>query len=275
MTIENKPASNWEMASLGMIRAALFFPGDHLGDRTKVECQLHTEKTSVNAIKDLWKSQGLKGLFSGSRANFIRRTARETYFWPVMNEINYRWKKILPEKINKKLITDLATGNSMALVHSVMLPFERLFIEKAAYGGYLPFLRKMMNSKSSMAYEGFQATFLRHSFVWNLFFLLDHGSNVIIKKIDSDKAHPHLSELGRAFMTSTSMVCIGYPVEFLRNRILLEPNVVSNGTLRGVKQLFQRYKWKKLYSGAPVMFVHNYIQTFCYQMLIDKINGKA
>lgn len=275
MNVENNSPSHWEMMLLGFARGAIPFPIEHFLERLKVESQAHPEKTTRQAVTDLWSSQGFKGLYAGSRANFIRRTARELYHWPVMLTINRRWKNIIPEKFNKEnLATNIATGNTMALVHaSVTLPFERLLIEKTTNEGYRPFFRKMMANRL-MIYEGFQATWIRHCIVWDLFFVSSHASTMLFKKLNPNDVHPYLNYLAKSIMTSTLVVGVGYPLEFLRNRILMEPKIVSQGTFKGFTTLFHRYKWTKLYSGAPIMLFHNFIQTLIIQKLIDIINRK-
>lgn len=276
MGIENKHSSYLEMAVLGFARGAITFPLEHVFERMKLASQAHPKKTTKQAIKDLWQSQGLKGLYAGSRANFFRRTIREIYHWPVMLFINKIWKRIIPEKWNNDhLVTNIATGNSMAFVHaSVTLPFERLLIEKTTNKGYLPFIKNMIGIRRFIIYEGFQATLIRHSLVWDLFYISSYASNNAFKKIDRGNFYPNLSFVGRSILTSTLVVGIGYPLEFLRNRILMEPEILSNGTLNGIKSLFHRYKGMKLYSGAPIMFLHNTIQTLFIQTLIDRINKK-
>ncbi len=277
MSIEGKASTSyWEMATLGFARAAIPFPLEHALERMKLESQKHPEKTTRQAVINLWLSQGVKGLYTGSIANFARKTMRETYHWPFMLYVNRIWKNLIPEQLNNdNLATNIATGNSMALVHaSITLPLERLVIERITKGSYRAFLQEMIRTKHFTIYEGFNATWIRHSFVWNLFFVASHMNARAIKTIDPDNSHPYLSYVGRSLLTSCFVVSVGYPVEFLRNRILMEPEVLSNGTINGIKTLFHRYKWTKLYSGAQVMLLHNCIQTFIIQALIDKMNEK-
>jgi hypothetical protein len=276
MNTENNQPSYLEMAVRGFARAVVPFPIEHPLERMKLESQAHPEKTTEQAVKHLWRSQGFKGLYAGSRATFLRRTIRETYHWPVMLLINRFWKHIIPEKINKdNLATNIVTGNSMALVQAcVTLPFERLLIEKTTKEGYLPFLKKMKDTKRLIVYEGFQATLIRHSIVWNLFFIASHVSTTFLKKINPKNSYPILSYVGQTVFISTFVVGVGYPLEYLRNRILMEPEILVNGTLKGYTSLFHRYKWAMLYRGAPVMLVHNFIQTLIIQKLIDRINSK-
>ncbi len=277
MSIENKPKqpSHLEMAALGFLRGAAPFPLEHVLERMKLAAQTRTDLSATEAVKRLWQSQGIRGLYAGSRANFLRRTLRETYHWPAMLSLNHLWKGVIPEHWNRDhLITNVATGYSMAFVQaSVILPFERLLIEKTSKGGYLPLLKRAIHSRGIL-YEGFQATWLRHSYVWNLFFVSSHTSQKVVQRWDPAQVHPYLSYVVRSMITSSLVVGLGYPMEFLRNRILMEPEILAKGTLRGVHILFHRYKWKNLYSGAPVMALHNLLQTMILQKLIDKINLK-
>lgn len=276
MSVENNQTSYWEMATLGVIRGVIPFPLEHVLERLKLESQTHPEKTTQKSVKDLWTSTGVKGLFSGSRANFIRRTVREAYHWPVMLSLNRIWKRVIPKELNKdNLSSNIATGYSMALVHAgITLPLERLFIEMATKKGYRPILEKMRRERQLFVYQGFQATWLRHSLVWNLFFIANHVSTHAFKALDPRNSHPYLSYLGISMLTSNIVVGVGYPIEFLRNRILMEPEILKKGTLNAMKTLFHRYKWINLYSGAPVVTIHNFIQTLIIQTLFDKINRK-
>ncbi len=276
MNIDNNPTSYREMMALGFARGAIPFPLEHILERLRLEAQANPEKTTKQAVTNLWNSQGIKGLYSGSRANFFRRTTRETFHWPVMLSINRIWKNIIPEKLNKdNLATNIATGNSMALVQaSCILPFERLLIEKTTNEGYLPFLNRMKNTRRLILYEGFQATLIRHSIIWDLFFISSYTSNIAFKKLNPDNSHPLLNYIGKSVLTSILVVGAGYPLEFLRNRILMEPKILFNGTLNGFITLFHRFKWKKLYSGAPIMLLHNFFHTLVIQTFIDRINKK-
>lgn len=277
MSVEGKSKAGYlEMAILGSSRAAGTFFADQAFDRMKVECQRYPEKTTQKAVSELFLSQGVKGFYSGALANFTRRIVRETYHWPAMLYINRIWKDTIPTQWNNKnLTTNLATGNSMALVHAgFTLPFERLLIERIKNGSYRPFLKQSADSKYLLAYEGFNTTWIRHSFVWNLFFLFNHLSTAAINTIDPENTHPYLNYVGRSLLTSQCVVAVGYPAEFIQKRILMEPEILSKGTFNAIRTLFYRYKWAKLYSGAPVMFLHNSIQTLFIQMLIDKMNGK-
>lgn len=277
MSIESKASTSyWEMAALGFARAAFPFPLEHALERMKLESQKNPGKTTRQAIINLWLSQRLRGLYAGSIANFSRRITRETYHWPFMLYVNRIWKGLIPEQLNAgNLATNIATGNSMALVHaSITLPLERLVIERITKGSYKAFLQGMIRTKRLTIYEGFNATWMRHSFVWNLFFVASHLNTMAFKTIDPDNSRPYLNYVGKSLLTSSCVVGIGYPVEFLRNRILMEPEVLSNGTINGIRTLFHRYKWTKLYSGVQVMLLHNCIQTLIIQALIDKMNKK-
>ena len=88
MSVENKPLNYTQMILFGVVRGAGTFPVEHVLDRLKIESQVHTEKTTGQAIKDLWKLSGFKGLYSGSSVNFTRRIVRESYHWPILLSIN-------------------------------------------------------------------------------------------------------------------------------------------------------------------------------------------
>ncbi len=280
MRVEGQQSVCLDFAAL-MVQRSVVFPVEHILERVKLESQKHPEKASKVSIKELWQLKGIKGLYEGSVANFTKRFVKDLYQLPLTFALNKFWKGHLPEKYNKdNLGANLLTGFSVAtfVQSGITLPIERVFIEKTTKEGYNSFFKKLENEgalkRISILYEGYQATLLRHSFVWTTFFLSNHAASHLIKRVDSKDQHPSMSWFARGFFTGTTVVAAGYPLEFLRNRILMEPEVLSKGTINAVKTLCKRYGLKVLYSGSPIMLIHNCIQTFFLQTFFDKMNKK-
>jgi hypothetical protein len=273
-------AGDYEYVKLFLLRN-MIFSVEHVLERIKIEAQKHPNQSSITSIKDLWKLKGLKGYNEGLLANGTRRLAKESYQMPLTIKINKFWKQHFPEEYNKdNLPTNLLTGLSVAsLVQTgLTLPIDRLLIEKTAKEGYLPFLRRLkfegVLKGVPVLYEGCQVTLIRHSFVWTTFFLSNNASTHLVKKLDSENRFSNLSWLARALLTSTMVVTIAYPLELLRNRVLMEPELLDKGNFKAITTLCNRYGLRNMYRGAPIVFFHNNIQVIFMQALYDRMNKK-
>jgi len=280
LSVASAPSKDQEYVKLFVFRN-MFFPVDHLLERAKIEAQKHPEKSSITSLKNLWQQKGLKGFSEGSMAGGARRFFKESYQMPLTIVLNKFWKKHFPQEYNKdNLGTNLLTGLSVsALVQTgLTLPIDRILIEKTAKDGYLSFFRKLkvagVLKGVPILYEGCQVTVIRHSYVWTTFFLSNHASSNLVKKADFDKKFPNMSWLVRALLTSTTVVSIGYPLEFLRNRILMEPELLAKGTANAVTTLYRRYGLRNMYSGSAIVFLHSNIQALFIQTFYDRMNGK-
>ncbi len=280
MSTVSGQSTNQEFTKQFFLRT-MFFPVEHILERAKLEAQKHPEKPSITSIKNLWQLKGLKGFYEGSVANCTRRFVKEAYQMPLTIALNKFWKKHCPEEFNKdNLGTNLLTGLSVAaLVQTgLTLPVDRILIEKTTKEGYLPFFRKLkmqgILKGIPVLYEAAQVTVIRHSFVWTTFFLSNHASSSLIKKVDSKNKYPNMSWIARALLTSTTVVGIGYPLEFLRNPILMELELLSKGTSHAVITLYRRYGLRNMYSGSAIVLLHNNIQVLFIQNFYDRMNKK-
>lgn len=278
MSIDNQYPEFRELSWLVAVRTT-FFPLEHILERLKVESQKHSKKKSYDAARDLWKVKGIKGLFEGGVANFSRRITRDAYQWPLTILINRFWKAHFPERYNRdNLATNLLTGLTTAtfVQAGIALPAERLFIEKAAKEGYAPFFKKLKHIGTLKAvatlYQGYQVTLIRHGLVWTPLFLSDSLCNRIIKIVDAGNAHPYLCTIGKTVVTSSAVVGIGCPFDFIRSRVLMKPELVSQGNIKAIKILYNQCGLKQFYSGASILWLHNCIKVFFLQTLFKYLN---
>lgn len=256
-----------------------FFPVEHVFERLKLESQKNPYQSTTQSIKEVWKLKGFKGLFAGSFANASKRVLKDSYQLPVTIFFNQFWRKILPEKYNPNhLGSNILTGLSVAGVvqTGVTLPLERIFIEQVVKEGYRPFFNELKKrgiiEATKTLYQGYQITLIRQSFGWTTFFTFNHLSALFVVKIDKKNNHPNICWLSRGIITSGMVVSLMYPLEFFKNRILIEPQIVSKGTLNGVTALCRSYTLSQIYRGAPIAFAHTCIQILFLQTLFDKIN---
>jgi hypothetical protein len=279
MSVETSSV-NQELAKLFVLRN-MSFPLEHVFERTKLEAQKHPTDPAVVSVRNLWQQKGIKGFVEGSLANCTRRFTKELYQMPLTVFLNKFWKQHFPVKYNKdNLGTNLLTGFSVATIvqTGLTLPLDRVVIEKTTKEGYLPFFKKLKNhgviKSISILYEGAQVTLMRHSLVWTNFFLANHFSIRLLKKIDPENQSPNLSRLAKVLLTSTGVVSTIYPIEFIRNRVLMNPEVLKEGTVNAIKTIYGRYGLRNMYRGVGIIWIHNNIQTLFYQALYEQMNKK-
>jgi len=279
MSIENS-SKNQELVKFFVFRNMLF-PLEHTFERIKLEAQKHPTNSTSSSVKNLWEQKGAKGFVEGSLANSTRRFIKESYQMPLTVLLNKFWKRHFPEEYNKdNLGTNILTGLSVAsfVQTGLTLPMDRMLVEKTTKDGYRPFLNKLkiqgIIKGIPILYEGAQVTLARHSLVWTTFFLANHSASSLLKKVNPENQSPNLSKLVKGLLTSTIVVSAIYPLEFIRNRILMEPEILKEGTVNAIKTIYRRYGFRNSYRGVGVVWVHNNFQTLYQQALYNQINTK-
>lgn len=256
-------------------------PVEQIFLRLKIEAQANPQKSAVSSVVDLIRSKGIKGPFEGSAINIAWRASKEIYQRPLQTAITRFYRGVIPDNINKDhFVSNLLAGVTFACVvqTAIGLPLERLFIERTVNGSYKSYFEtlkgKSFFNKTANLYTGGQATLIRHSIVWSLFNTFQYASKQLTDKIDPKNQYPNLMFTTSVFLTSTGVVGVGYPLEFLRNRILMEPEILKNGTIKAIQKLALRYGFRHLYTGAAIVWVHNCIQTTYMKAYQDMINNR-
>ena len=201
---------NWERTSQLLISAAIGvsrtiggLPLEHPLDtiRTRWQANPTYSRNALEVVREIYKSKGLLGFYSGAIPNTTRRAVKQTYRWPMMLFFpSFYRDRLLPSPIQQryprlpKILTGLSIANFEILVIN---PLERLkvwLMTSPERISLLEFFRQRLNTGDVVRelYRGTSAVFYRQNVSWVTFLYVDELTKTKFREYKQNQDLTHL-----------------------------------------------------------------------------------
>lgn len=171
-------------AAIGVSRTIGGLPLEHPLDtiRTRWQANPANSSSAFQVARDIYKSKGALGFYSGAIPNTTRRAVKQTYRWPMMLFFpNFYKDRVLSDRIQKqyprlpKILTGLSIANFEILVIN---PLERLkvwLMTSPTRISLLEFFHRRADARDAIRelYRGTSAVFYRQNVSWVTFLYTD------------------------------------------------------------------------------------------------------
>lgn len=181
----------WLASSLlGIGRTIFWLPIEHPFDTMRVQWQTNPKlKNEYEVVNKIISEKGLKGLYSGYLASWIKQIVKSSYRFPMMAILPRIWGNFLgTEYFSNKHKMKLITSISIAVVEAFIIsPIERLQVfimtSKDNKGNYKDFLEMMKGKRRAEIFKGFSTYFTRQLVAWTAFLQSDVFVKAKIRKL--------------------------------------------------------------------------------------------
>lgn len=171
-------------AIIGVSRTVGGLPLEHPLDtiRTRWQANPTNSNSTLQVVREIYKSKGFLGFYSGAIPNTTRRAIKQTYRWPMMLFFpNFYRNHVLSKHIQTqyprlpKILTGLSIANFEILVIN---PLERLkvwLMTSPTRVSLLDFFRQQKNGPDIVRelFRGTSAVFYRQNISWVTFLYTD------------------------------------------------------------------------------------------------------
>jgi hypothetical protein len=171
-------------AAIGASRTIGGLPLEHPLDTIRTRWQANPARSgnALEVAREIYKSKGFLGFYSGAIPNTTRRAVKQTYRWPMMLFFpNFYRNHVLSDRIQQryprlpKILTGLSIANFEILVIN---PLERLkvwLMTSPNRISLLEFFRQRVNYRdiTRELYRGTSAVFYRQNVSWVTFLYAD------------------------------------------------------------------------------------------------------
>ena len=108
---------------MGVGRAIIGFPIEHPFDLIKVRHQAQmnlqgSQLNEVSLVKEVWKTEGITGFYSGFMANTFRAAIKSSYRYPMMMFFPNFYGAFIQDKYQNKLISGFTIATLECLIIS-------------------------------------------------------------------------------------------------------------------------------------------------------------
>lgn len=193
-------------AVIGVSRTIGGLPLEHPLDtiRTRWQANPAYSQNALQVAREIYKSKGFLGFYSGAIPNTTRRAIKQTYRWPMMLFFpNFYRDHVLLDSIQKnyprlpKILTGLSIANFEILVIN---PLERLkvwLMTSPKRISLLEFFRQRVNSSEIVRelYRGTSAVFYRQNVSWVTFLYTDELTKAKFREYKQTQDLSHIDLL--------------------------------------------------------------------------------
>lgn len=260
---------------LGAMRSTAGFVLEHPLELVKITAQAQPKDSSWEVTKKIVKEKGIFGLSNTVLTNFPRRLLREVVRWPVIGYTHEKLIKQFPNTFTREgTNSKLVTGLSVALFDSlVILPLEQLMAyrvkEKERYSSF--FKKRFIQEGMPSLYRGFGINLIRQGVVWATLMGINNEAKKRFDLFDKDKVHPYLRQGVTSVLIALGLIIWGLPVDFVKARIQMEPNLQKMKLSSVVQTLIRQHGFSAFYAGALPVFIHTVFHATLGGYILDAI----
>lgn len=262
-------------AILGLKRALMGFPAEHFLELVKISAQGNPYTRTSKIVSSIYQEKGVLGFTNTGLTNLPRRVLRETARWPV---IDYTHRKLIhtyPHLFTQDGVSSkIATAAGVVFFDTaVLLPLEQLMSyrikEKQPYRTF--YKDRFAKDGIFSLYKSYKVNILRQGIVWGSFMPLNHLVKKKFDAIDQAHAHPYLRQGTTSITIATLATIVGLPVDFVKVRIQMDPNLQKMGIIQAIQTLFKECGARGFYAGREPVFLHAVLQATLKGIVADSI----
>jgi hypothetical protein len=279
-----------ESSYLGARQMIIVFLLGHPLDLAKTKSQSNPSKVySVNILKQLVLTDGIRGCYRGGSMNFSRLVLKEAYRSPLRGFIKQFYESTLPARFNSQFpdAKNVFTGLTMAMTDTfVLCPLERIKVwimtteqgQSASLSRYFrPDNSTLKSFRFTDLFCGLSVSFYRSAISWVSFLVIEENiRKLILAKRGNLNDTPTLSEqvlIGTLCGVLNSIITL--PLDAVKTRIQMRSVGETSEQLRIVqtfKYLVRTHGVRGLYAGFQYKLPHYIIVAILTSGNIQRID---
>lgn len=190
-----------ESSYIGVSLVTFTFLSNHPFDYLKTYRQANVTNNMSNKtlVSKIYSLHGIRGFYTGGKANFLRALLKEAYRNPVRGIIKSFYAESIPKSIQRKFpeIRNVATGVSMASFDTFILcPLERIkvWVMTTEKNKKIVSYFKENNFSMGNLFKGIKISFVRSAASWISYLVIEEDIRKYVTKENLDKNNVSISQ---------------------------------------------------------------------------------
>ncbi|CAF1570176.1 unnamed protein product [Adineta ricciae] len=271
-------------AAIGVSRTIGGLPLEHPLDtiRTRWQANPTYSRNALEVVREIYRSKGILGFYSGAIPNTTRRAIKQTYRWPMMLFFPNSYRNhILPSRIQQryprlpKILTGLSIANFEILIIN---PLERVkvwLMTSPKRISLLEFFRQRVNTVDIVRelYRGTSAVVYRQNVSWVTFLYADELTKTKLREYKKTQDLNHLDLFLSGMIVAVVNTGAMMPFDYVKTQ--KQKFFQNNQSMFEIfRTTLKQDGLSRFYVGWKIYFVQYAIVAILTVNVLDKLEQK-